>query len=82
MRKLWILTLKEIRLAFRDRGLIITMLVTPLVITLVIAGAFGNGGGSALSDIPVLLINKDEGFLGEELVDVFMMEGVALPRAT
>ena len=77
MRKLWILTLKEIRLAFRDRGLIITMLVTPLVITLVIAGAFGNGGGSGLSDIPVLLINKDEGFLGEELVNVFAMEGVA-----
>ncbi len=77
MRKLWILTLKEIRLAFRDRGLIITMLVTPLVITLVIAGAFGNGGGSALSDIPVLLINKDAGFLGEELVDVFAMEDVA-----
>ena len=76
MRKLWILTLKEIKLAFRDRGLIITMLVTPLVITLVIAGAFGNGGGSGLSDIPVLLINKDEGFLGEELVDVFAMEGV------
>ncbi len=77
MRKLWILTLKEIKLAFRDRGLIITMLVTPLVITLVIAGAFGNGGGSALSDIPVLLINKDAGFLGEELADVFTMEEVA-----
>jgi ABC-2 type transport system permease protein len=76
MRKLWILTLKEIRLTFRDRGLIITMLVTPLVITLVIAGAFGNGG-SGLSDIPVLLINKDEGFLGEELVDVFAMEKIA-----
>ena len=77
MRKLWMLILKEIRLAFRDRGLIMTMLVTPLVITLVIASAFGNGGGSALSDIPVLLINQDEGFLAEELVDVFTMEGVA-----
>ncbi|NBD35101.1 MAG: ABC transporter permease [Chloroflexi bacterium] len=75
MRKLWILILKEIRLTFRDRGLIITMLVTPLVITLVIAGAFGNGG-SGLSDIPVILINKDEGFLSEELVNVFAMEGV------
>ncbi|MGC9347770.1 MAG: ABC transporter permease [Anaerolineae bacterium] len=74
MRKLCVLAWKEVRLAFRDVGAIVTMLVTPLVLTLVIGAAFGGGG--ALSDIPVLLLDLDEGNFSEELLTVFELEDV------
>ncbi len=71
MRKLWVLAWKEVRLAFRDVGAIVTMLVTPLALTLAIAAAFGGGGGGNLADIPVLILNQDRGTFSQDLVDVF-----------
>lgn len=71
MRKLWVLAWKEVRLAFRDVGAIVTMLVTPLALTLAIAAAFGGGGGGNLADIPVLILNQDRGTLSQDLLDVF-----------
>lgn len=71
MRKLWTLALKEVRLAFRDVGMLLTMLATPLLLTLAIGAAFGGGGGGNLSDIPVLLLNRDRGTFSQTLVDVF-----------
>ena len=71
MNKLWTLALKEVRLAFRDVGMLVTMLATPLLLTLAIGAAFGGGGGGNLSDIPVLLLNRDRGTLSQTLVDVF-----------
>jgi ABC-2 type transport system permease protein len=76
MRKLWILAWKEVRLAFRDVGAIVTMLVTPLVLTLVISAAFGGGGGG-LSNIPVLVLDQDQGEFAQDLLDVFTYEDVA-----
>jgi ABC-2 type transport system permease protein len=76
MRKLGVLALKEVRVAFRDLGAIVTMLVTPLALTLAMAAAFGTGGSSTISDIPVLLLNRDEGDLSEVLVDVLTSEEV------
>jgi ABC-2 type transport system permease protein len=74
MKKLWILALKEVKLAFRDIGAIVTMLVTPLALTLAIAAAFGTGGDSALSDIPVLLLNQDSGEMSQTLEETFTSE--------
>jgi len=71
MKKLWILALKEVRLAFRDVGMLVTMLATPLLLTLAIGAAFGGGGGGNISDVPVLLLNRDHGTLSQTLVDVF-----------
>ncbi len=71
MRKLWILTWKSVRLAFRDRGAVVMMLILPLVLTLIIAAAFG-GGRASLSDIPVLVVNYDDGSFGEALIQALV----------
>ena len=71
MRKLIVLAVKEVIITFRDVGLIVTMLVTPLVLTLAIAAAFGTGWSAVLSEIPVLLLNKDNGEFSTELIDAF-----------
>ncbi|MDX9954682.1 MAG: ABC transporter permease [Anaerolineae bacterium] len=76
MKKLWILALKEVRLAFRDVGMLVTMLATPLLLTLAIGAAFGGSSGGNLSDVPVLLLNHDNGTLSQALVDVFNSESV------
>lgn len=72
MRKLWVLSLKEVLLTVRDVGALVMMLVTPLAITLVMAAAFGTGSDDApLESIPVLLLNQDVGTMGQSLVDIF-----------
>lgn len=76
MKKLWILALKEVKLAFRDVGAIVTMLVTPLALTLAIGAAFGTGGDSTLSDIPVLLLNQDSGEMSQTLEETLTSEDV------
>ncbi|MFP4343883.1 MAG: ABC transporter permease [Anaerolineales bacterium] len=74
MRKLIILALKEVIVTFRDLGAIVTMLVSPVVLTLAIGAAFGTGGSATLSDIPVLLLNYDDGPMSRTVVDVFQSE--------
>jgi ABC-2 type transport system permease protein len=77
MRKLWVLSLKEILLTVRDVGALVMMLVTPLAITLVMAAAFGTGGDDApLDSIPVLLLNQDAGTMGQALVDIFYSDAI------
>ena len=76
MRRLWILALKEVRLAFRDKGAIVTMLVTPLVLTLVIGMAFSGSSGAPIADVPVLLVDHDAGALASELISFFDHEQV------
>ncbi len=76
MKKLWILALKEVKLAFRDLGAIVTMLVTPLALTLAIGAAFGAGGASTLSNIPVLLLNQDSGEMSQTLEEALTSEDV------
>ena len=76
MRKLITLALKEVRLTFRDVGALITMLVTPLGLTLAMAAAFGMGGSSTLTDIPVLVLNQDKGTFSDFLTEVFESEEV------
>jgi ABC-2 type transport system permease protein len=76
MRKLVVLALKEVTVAFRDVGALVTMLVTPLALTLVMMAAFGSGDSTPISDIPVLLLNKDTGVFGQTLTDVFFSSSV------
>ncbi len=71
MGKLWILTWKSVKLAFRDKGAVVMMLVVPFVLTLLIAAAFG-GGGASLSDIPVLVVNHDDGPFGDTMVQALV----------
>ena len=63
MRKIWAIAWKDIYTTFTDRNLVLIMLVTPLALSTIIALAFSNlsGGGAPIRDIPVALVNLDEG---------------------
>jgi len=71
MRKLIVLAAKEVTITFRDIGAIVTMLVTPLLLTLAIAAAFGTGGSGTLSAVPVLLLDQDNGAFAAEIIKAF-----------
>ncbi len=74
MLKILQIALKDLRLAFRDRAALILMLAAPLALTIglgVVTGRFsGRGNASGVSDIPVAVLNMDDGPLGSSLVNV------------
>lgn len=81
MRKLLVLAFKELKVTVRDVGALVSMLLSPLLLTLAIGAAFGTGGSAVLSDIPVLVLDRDGGTFAEELRAVFdqqMDEGLLL----
>jgi len=80
MLKLILIGLKDLKIMFRDRAALTFMLLAPFLLTLglgFVTGSFG-GGGSGLSDIPVVLVNLDKGELGNALVDVFNSEELSM----
>ena len=80
MKKLFLIGLKDIRLAFRDRAALILMLAAPFVLTLglgFVTGGFSSSQGSGLSDIPVVIVNQDSAQLGNALVDVFKSDDLS-----
>lgn len=82
MKKTLLLALKDLKLAFRDRAAILLMLAAPFLLTLGMALITGRlsapaGASSGLRDIPVLLINQDDGELGKALVEVFQSDALA-----
>ena len=86
LRKLFLIAFKDLRLIFRDPAALIMMLLAPLLLTIgmgALTGGFSGGGGSTFSDIPVEIVNLDEGTLGQTLVDVFTspeLEALVSPR--
>ena len=77
MKKLLIIGLKDIRLAFRDRAALIMMLLAPFLLTIglgFVSGRFSNTASSGISNIPVILINQDGKELGDTLVEVFQSQ--------
>lgn len=75
MKKVWMIGWKDLLVLFRDRGALILMLAAPFVLTLglgLVTGSFSqnNSTGTGLADIPLAVINLDEGELGAALVDV------------
>jgi len=82
VKKTLLLALKDLKLAFRDRAAILLMLAAPFLLTLGMALITGRlsapaGASSGLRDIPVLLINQDDGELGKALVGVFQSDTLA-----
>ncbi|HOE70550.1 MAG TPA: ABC transporter permease [Brevefilum sp.] len=86
LRKLFLIAFKDLRLIFRDPAALIMMLLAPFLLTIgmgALTGGFSGGGGSTFSDIPVEIVNLDEGILGQTLVDVFTspeLEALVSPR--
>jgi ABC-2 type transport system permease protein len=79
MNKLWRVAWKDLYTVFRDPALLVMMLLTPFALTLAIAFAFGGlggGSGSGLSNIPVVIVNHDQGELGEFLKETFTQDGL------
>jgi ABC-2 type transport system permease protein len=71
MKKLLLIGLKDLRLAFRDRAALILMLLAPFLLTLglgAVTGRFSGGSSTGVSHIPVVVVNRDGGKLGDELV--------------
>ena len=72
--KIWTIAWKDTLVRFRDRNALILMLVAPLLISAIIGSAFGgfvSGGGAApLADIPLIIVNQDEGELGQVFTDL------------
>jgi ABC-2 type transport system permease protein len=86
MPKLITIALKDLTLAFRDRAALILMLAAPMTLTLglgLVTGRFSGGDNtSGLRDIPVAVVNQDDGPLGRALADVFAspdLEGLINP---
>lgn len=79
MRKIWAIAWKDIYLTFTDRSLLLIMLLTPLALSVIIGLAFGGSGGGTVGgfrDIPIAVVNLDEGTetanLGQTFVDIFV----------
>ncbi len=71
MRKLLVMAFKEVLVTFRDVGALVTMLLSPLLLTLAIGAAFGTGGNSVLTDIPVVLVDYDKGQFSQQIITAF-----------
>jgi ABC-2 type transport system permease protein len=79
MRKLFLIGLKDLKLAFRDRAALVFMLLAPFLLTLgmgAVTGSF-SGGSSGIRDIPVVIVNQDGGQIGNALVEMFQSDDLA-----
>lgn len=81
MKKILAIGLKDLQLLFRDRAALLLMLLAPYLLTLgfgFVFGAFGDDdGNSGISDIPLVIINRDAGDTGGFLVDLFNSEDLS-----
>lgn len=61
MHKIWTIAWKEIYTTFTDRNLVLILLASPLVLSTIVALAFGGlgGGDVPIQDIPIALVNHD-----------------------
>jgi len=79
MKKLFLIGVKDLKLMFRDRAALIFMLLAPFLLTIgmgFVTGRF-SGGSGGISDIPVVIVNLDNGQLGDALVGLFNSEELA-----
>jgi len=80
MKKLFLIGFKDLKLVFRDRTALMFMLLAPFLLTLglgFVTGAYGNSGSSGLSQIKIVIVNQDDGQLGQALVELFQSADLA-----
>jgi len=75
MRPILLIALKDLILIFRDRAMLLMIVIGPFLLTLgmgLVGGRFGGSGGSSSgpTDIPVVVVNQDGEELGNALVKV------------
>lgn len=72
MRKIWTIAWKELYTTYTDRNLVLIMIATPLLVASIVALAFGGQGGVSIQNIPVAVVNLDEGSGGQNFGDIFV----------
>lgn len=72
--KIWTIAWKDISSTFRDRNAVLVMLAAPLAVATIIALAFGGlaGGDAPVSNIPLAIVNLDEGDERGKLGDIYV----------
>jgi ABC-2 type transport system permease protein len=84
MKKILAIVAKDVHATYTDRNLLLLMLATPLVLATIISLAFGDivsGSNAPIRDIPVALVNLDEGANGQIFVDLLAPD-YATPQNT
>lgn len=80
-RKILHIAVNALRLAFRDKGALIWIIVMPLIWTVLMGSMTGRGSGTSM--IPIGLINNDKGAYGEMFSDALSAEkGITVRKAT
>jgi ABC-2 type transport system permease protein len=78
--KIWTIAWKDTTIRFRDRNALILMVAAPLVLSAIIGSAFGgflNGSDPApISAIPVLLVNQDDGEMGQQFATILTSDAL------
>jgi ABC-2 type transport system permease protein len=88
MKKIFLIGIKDVKLAMRDRTALLMMLLAPFVLTLglgFVTGRFSGSSSSGISNIPVMVVNQDAGQIGKALVDLFHspdLQGLILAKDT
>jgi ABC-2 type transport system permease protein len=80
MKKLFLIGFKDLKLVFRDKAALTFMLLAPFLLTLglgFVTGAYGSSSSSGINQIKVIVVNQDDGQLGESLVELFQSEDMA-----
>lgn len=74
MKKLFLIAIKDLKLIFRDPSALILMLLAPFLLTLgmgLLTGRFSGGTNTGFNDVPVVIVNEDQGELGKILVEIY-----------
>jgi ABC-2 type transport system permease protein len=82
--KIWTIAWKDISSTFRDRNAVLVMLAAPLAVATIIALAFGGlaGGDAPVSNIPLAIVNLDEGNERGKLGDIYVSAFVSAASDT
>ena len=65
MSNIFIIARKELLSTFRQRNMMLIMFLSPIVLVMIMGlafGGFGGSGGSAFTDMPIAVVNLDQGF--------------------
>ena len=80
MRKLILIAFKDVLLIFRDRTALIFMLLAPFALTIglgLATGSFSGKSDSGILDLPLVIVNDDNGSLGNALVEMIQSDDLA-----
>ncbi len=72
LRKIWTIAYRELYSTFTQPSLLAIMFAAPLIVATIISLAFGSGGSPTIENIPVAIVNLDEGADGLNSGQIFV----------